>query len=298
MPSVGIGRELDEHVEQLADAGAGARGHEAHRHQVAFAQRLLERRVQLLGLDLALLEVLRHQLLVDLDDLVDERAVRLFDRREIGFAGRIEKAVDDPLAAVGGQVDRQAFLAERAANRREHRRQIDVVGVDPVDDDEPAQLALGRPFHHARGDHLEPAAALMTTAAVSTASSAPIAWPMKSGKPGVSIRWIARVGRLEMQQRRAQRMLVRLFERIEVADRGAALDAAGRRDRAGPGEQRLGERRLARRTITYQRYSTNLFRRELRHGCLLGFDGANVPPKPSAVSRAGAPGRGRPGAVQ
>ena len=35
-----------------------------------------------------------------------------------------------------------------------------------------------------------PDCALTTTAAVSTASSAPIACPMKSGKPGVSIRWM------------------------------------------------------------------------------------------------------------
>jgi hypothetical protein len=51
---------------------------------VAFAQRLLEWRVQLVRRDLALLEVARHQLLVDFDDLVDERAVRLLDRREVG----------------------------------------------------------------------------------------------------------------------------------------------------------------------------------------------------------------------
>ena len=34
-----------------------------------------------------------------------------------------------------------------------------------------------------------PACAFTTTATVSTASSAPIAWPMKSGKPGVSTMW-------------------------------------------------------------------------------------------------------------
>ena len=39
-----------------------------------------------------------------------------------------------------------------------------------------------------------PLAALTTTAAVSTASSAPTAWPMKSGKPGVSIRWMRAAG--------------------------------------------------------------------------------------------------------
>ena len=84
----GIGGELHEDVEQFGDARAGARRDEAHRHQVAFAQRLLERRVQLLGRDLALLEVERHQVLVDLDDLVDQRAMRVGDRREIGIARR------------------------------------------------------------------------------------------------------------------------------------------------------------------------------------------------------------------
>ena len=133
-----------------ATPAPGARGHEAHRHEVAFAQRLLERRVQLRRRDLALLEVQRHQLLVDLDDLVDQRAVRVGDRREIGFARGIEEAVDDALAAVGGQVDRQAFLAERRLDRAQNARQVDVLGVDLVDDDQPAQLALGRPFHHPR----------------------------------------------------------------------------------------------------------------------------------------------------
>ena len=83
-----IRRELHEHVEQLGDARARLRGDEAHRHEMPFAQRLLERRVQLLGRDLALLEVERHQLFVDLDDLIDERAVRVGHRREIGLAVR------------------------------------------------------------------------------------------------------------------------------------------------------------------------------------------------------------------
>ena len=84
-----IGRELDQHVQQLVDACTGARRREAHRNQMAFAQRLLERRVQLVGRDLvALLEVLRHQRLVDFDDLVDQRLVRIGDRREVGFPRR------------------------------------------------------------------------------------------------------------------------------------------------------------------------------------------------------------------
>ena len=150
-----VRHQLDDDLEQLRDPGAGLRRHEAHRDQVALAQRLLERRVQLVRRDLALLEVERHQLLVDLDDLVDQRAVRLLDRREIGLAVGREEAVDDALAAARRQVDRQALLAERRLDLRQQRRQVDVLGVDLVDDDEAAEPALGGPVHHPRRDHLD-----------------------------------------------------------------------------------------------------------------------------------------------
>ena len=83
-----IGQQTLEDLEELGHAGAGACRHETHGHEMAFAQRLLERRVQLFGLDLALLEVERHQRLVDLDDLVDQRTVRGVHRREIRIARR------------------------------------------------------------------------------------------------------------------------------------------------------------------------------------------------------------------
>ena len=155
---VALGRvrhQLDDDIEQLGHAGAAARGHEAHRDQVPVAQRLLERRVQLLGTHLALLEVLGHQLLVDLDHLVDQRAMRFLDRGKIRFAGGVEKAVDDTLAPVRRQVDRQAFLAERPLDPGEQPRQVDVFRVDLVDDDHAAQAALRGPLHHAAGDHFD-----------------------------------------------------------------------------------------------------------------------------------------------
>jgi hypothetical protein len=40
----GMGSSLVDDVQQLGHAGAAARGHEAHRDQVALAQRLLQRR--------------------------------------------------------------------------------------------------------------------------------------------------------------------------------------------------------------------------------------------------------------
>ncbi len=69
-----VGEQL---VEDLSSSPTPAPVRAETKHtgmQMAFAQRLLEGRVQLLGLDLALLEIQRHQFLVDLDDLVDERA--------------------------------------------------------------------------------------------------------------------------------------------------------------------------------------------------------------------------------
>ena len=150
-----IRQQAVEYLQNLRDPRPAARRDEANRDQMTFAQRLFERRVQLIRFDLALLEVDRHQLLVDFDNLVDQGAMRRLDRGKIGLAGRIEKAVDDTLATFRRQIDRQALAAESRLNRRQQRRQIDILGIDLVDDDQSAQLALGRPFHHPRRDHLD-----------------------------------------------------------------------------------------------------------------------------------------------
>src|SRR6476661_1665298 len=81
-------------------------------------------------------------------------------------------------------------------------------------------------------------------------------------------------------------MLIGLFERIEIADRAAALDAARRGDRAGLRQQRLDETRLPRASVAHPRYGTNVFRREFGHRRLLVWNGGNVPPMSGAVSPA------------
>jgi hypothetical protein len=152
----GVGGELAEDVEQLAHAGAAARGDEAHRHQVALAQGLLEGGVELLGVErLALLEVLRHQRLVELDDLVDDRVVggRGAGEGGGGAAVRREEAVDDAAAVGCGQVDRQALAAEGGGDGVHQRAEVGARGVDLVDHDH-AALAL-RGVHHAPGAALD-----------------------------------------------------------------------------------------------------------------------------------------------
>ena len=83
---IGFGRirhQLDDHVEQFADARAVACRHKTDRHQMAFAHRLLERLVQLCRIDVALFEIGFHPLRIDFDDLIDQRAMRLVDARKI-----------------------------------------------------------------------------------------------------------------------------------------------------------------------------------------------------------------------
>jgi hypothetical protein len=101
-------------------------------------------------------------------------AMRSVDGREVALARGVEEAIHHARAVRGRQVDRKAFLCRSGLDGREHRRQVHVLGVDAIHDDEPAQAALGRPVHHALAIICTPLAALITTAAVSTASSAPI----------------------------------------------------------------------------------------------------------------------------
>ena len=119
LPSLGVRQGRVEHVSSSCTP-APVRADTKHTgHEMPFAQCLLERRVQLLGLDLALLEIEGHGRFVDLDDLVDQAVpwAASTEEKSDSPAALIE-AVDHALAAVGGQVDRQHFVAERGAELR------------------------------------------------------------------------------------------------------------------------------------------------------------------------------------
>ena len=77
----GVRHEARQDLQELRDTGTGLRRDEADGDQMGLAQGGFERVMQLLGLELlALLQIDLHQRLVDLDHLVDDVAVRLFDR--------------------------------------------------------------------------------------------------------------------------------------------------------------------------------------------------------------------------
>ena len=155
-----VGQQLDDHLEQLGDAGAGLRRGEHHRDEVALAQRALERLVQLLGRDLAFLEVGLHQLLVDLDHLVDQLAVRLLYRGKVDLTRPAspegaKKQSETLLRFAAGRLSGRHSLPKACWMRSSSASQVDVVGVDLVDDDQAVEAALRRPLHEARRHHLD-----------------------------------------------------------------------------------------------------------------------------------------------
>ncbi len=141
------------HVQQFGHAGAGARGNEADRHQVALAQALLERIVQLRAGQAAFagIEEMFHDRFVDLHDLVDDLLVPFGHRPEVGIALRLSEAIHHPATALGGQVQWQDFRAEGFAQVGQYACAVGTVVVDLVDHDGPAQIALAGAFHQPAG---------------------------------------------------------------------------------------------------------------------------------------------------
>ena len=157
IPLGGVRHEPRNRLEQLGNAGARFRRHEADWHEMPLAQRLLERIVQLFRLELfTLLQVEGHQVVVDFDHLVDDAGMRFLDRREVGrLAVIMEKAVDDFRAAGRRQVDGEAFGSELVADFLERRLRICVAGIDLVDDEDAAQAPVPGRVHHALRHRLD-----------------------------------------------------------------------------------------------------------------------------------------------
>src|SRR5512146_1669372 len=84
----GVRQQPLENLQQLLDARARFGRGEADRYEVALSQGLLKRVVELLRRELlALLQIQRHELLVDLDDLVDDLRVRSRNGGEVDGTG-------------------------------------------------------------------------------------------------------------------------------------------------------------------------------------------------------------------
>ncbi len=227
--------------------------------------------MQLLGLQLlTLLQVDFHQGLVHLDHLVDDAAVGLGDVREIGGrAAGLKEAVDDLFAAIRRQIDGQAFGAEGVADLSGEVFQVHPLGIDLVDDDEAAQLAILCDRHHALGDPLYPrlgvddhrrrlhrrqhgyAAAQEVRKARGIEQINMLAIGIKAGDADV------------------KGVPVLLFQGVVVTDRGAPGHATRRGDHPRRGEQGLDQRGLARTGGTNQGNVADVLGIVIRHGANL-----------------------------
>ena len=146
----GIRRKRSQRMHQVVEAGTGPGRDKQDGYQVALAQGLLEGGVQFARSGvLAVLEVARQQVLVFLDQLVDQLAVGVGDGIEVGIAGVVLEHFDDIGAVMRRQVEQLAFVAEALADIGDQTGQVEVVGIDLVDDDHPRQATLLCPAHHA-----------------------------------------------------------------------------------------------------------------------------------------------------
>ena len=246
---IALGRvrhQAPEDFEQFRHAGAGACRNEAHRNQMAFAQGLLERIVELLGIQrLALLEIEGHQIFVDLDDLVHDLLVGGGDGRECRAClviGR-EETVDDAAAVQRGQVDRQAFGPERRRDAVLQGREIDAGGVDLVDDDHAALAGRGR--HHPSGYRLDAGLRIDHHDGGLDCRQCGQCPPQEIGRARCVEQVHPVFRRLQMGDADIDRVADRLFLGIVVGNGVAPFQAAGSVDRAGTAEQRLQQLGLA-----------------------------------------------------
>ena len=123
--------------------------YEADRNQVTAPEGPFEGVVELLQRDIFAFQVHHHEVVVQFHDLVDDLCMGFLDGREIGCGiGRFEEAVGHGSAAIGREVDGQATPAKSLDDRRRHTFEVRIRRVDLVDDDQPAEIALGSGLHH------------------------------------------------------------------------------------------------------------------------------------------------------
>ncbi len=246
----GVGGEAGQDVQQLLDAGTGLGRGKQNGDQMPLAQRLLEGRVKIghAGVG-AVLQVLGQEILVFFDDLVDEGAVGGGNGLEIGVAGSVLQHFDHVGGTVGGQVEDHALFAEALADVGHQRRQIEVLGVDLVDDDHAAELPLGGVAHHALGHQLDAGLGIdhhqggihARQGGNGLAGEIGVARGVGQVDVGVLV--------AEIDQGGGQGVAGLLLQGIGIADGAALLDTALGSDGAGGVQQRFGQAGLAGGTV-------------------------------------------------
>ena len=151
-------------------------------------------------------------------------------------------------------------------NISEQARQIKILRVDFVNDDGAAQSAFFRPLHHAMGDEFDAILRIDNDGggfyggqrADGLAHEIGIAGRVDQMNVGALI--------VEVDDGGIKRVLVLFFERIEIADGGAAFDRSRCGDGAGFVEQRFREARFAGARVAYEGNGPECFSAVFGHG--------------------------------
>ena len=226
----------------------GAR--KAHRDDVTFAQRLRDRGVQRRRIRRPRFKVALHRFVVYFHHALDEGAVHVRDGHDVGLALVVREAVDHVRAAFGGEVDGENAVPEGVAQFAQEALQVHARGVNLVDDDHAAEVALFGPLHHAAGhefnaldgvhnhrdvfDGVESGKRLPGVVRVPRGVDHVNAHGREFGKRGVHV-----------DDGGPKRMADGLFLRIVVADGRSFFNAAGFAQRAAAHEHGLDEARLS-----------------------------------------------------
>ncbi|GAO26586.1 hypothetical protein ALISP_6406 [Alicycliphilus sp. B1] len=261
-----VGQQAGDDVQQFGHAGAAARRDEAHRDQVALAQRLLQRGVQLAGIDVAVIEVALDEVAIHIHHLLYQGAVRVGDAAEVAVPLAVEEAVHHPGRAGIGQVERQAFGAERGLYVNQQGGELDALGVDLVDDDQAVLPALGGVVHHAPRHGLDAGGGVDD-------DGAGFHRLQRRQALADEVRQTRRIDQVdaaaavrEVHDGGLQRVLGLDLLRVVVAHGAAALHAADRTYGTAGVQQGLGQRGLAGGAGTHQGQGA-----DVRHGA--GADG-------------------------
>jgi len=272
----GMREQARGHVEQRGDAGAGARGSEAHRHQVALAQALFERIVQFGPGQpaFATFQVVVHDRFVDLHHLVDDALVPVGHGAEVAVAPGLAEAVHHPAAAAGGKVEGQDLGTEHLAQPLQHARRIGALGIDAVDHDRPAQAALARPLHQAARAVLDAGGGIDHDQRGFHHGQRRQRGPAEVRIAGqvdqVEMQWLPVAGAVDAGDCRVDGMAAAFLDRVEVRGGAAAFDAAGGLDRAAGLQQGFEQRGLAGAGMAGERDVADVL-------CRVGHDGRSLP---------------------
>jgi len=269
-----VGREgvSGERVEKFGHPDAGLRRNAEDRNQRFFFNSLGDESSEFFVVRKFAFEVAFHRGVVDRNDRFDERFVQ-FVRVDQGAGGfRRFQSADDAAkvrAATDRDVEENRFRAEDVANIVDEFFKFNVVGVHLRNDHDATQTGRFRFFEDATGVDFE------TRLGVDDDRGG-VRGAHRADRAADEVRITGGVedvetfaGVIEVDARRFDRVFVRFFFFVEVANARAGVDA-GRRlfHFAGNVQEGVGHRGFAGTAVTAQDNVANISRIDLRHGLL------------------------------